>query len=178
MALPKRDELNQSREQDYREMRFVTAVIERTSKDKGLAASLRRADNPGTEYQSWEFLASMGVDLEREHQRLAFAMIAAAIAKAKVDCNGQIRLGAAIAKCYEDGADSTQAKARLRRLLACDDCLEVCRVLRPVFSLISSKVKQPIDYARILKQLIRFHFSSGEVKAQWAQEFYQNFPKD
>jgi CRISPR system Cascade subunit CasB len=154
------------------EQRFVSGVIQQCQQDKGLAARLRRADNPATEYQSWELLASYGIDLEYEQQRLPFVTVAAAIAKAKTERNGVLSLGQGIAACYEDGRESTQAKARLRRLLACDDLPELCRILRPLFSLIDSKAAQPLDYLRLLKQLRRFSFNGQQVKAQWAQEFY------
>lgn len=98
-----------------RESRFVDAIIERCGKDKGLAARLRRADNPATEYQSWELLATYSVDIENERERLPFVTVAAAIAKAKAEKNGKSSLGRALAGCYEDGRDSKQAKARLRR---------------------------------------------------------------
>lgn len=155
-----------------REERFVSSVIQRCQQDKGLAARLRRADNPATEDQSWELLNSYGIDLTVEAQRLPFATIAAAIAKAKTERNGGLSLGRAIAACYADGRDSDQAKARLRRLLACDDLAELCRILRPLFSLIDSKAGQQLDYLRLLKQLCRFDFAAQQVKAQWAQEFY------
>jgi len=155
-----------------REERFVTSVIQLCQQDKGLAARLRRADNPATEYQSWELLARYGIDLEDDWQRLPFVTVAAAIAKSKTESNGGLNLGRAIAACYADGRDSDQAKARLRRLLVCDDLAELCRILRPLFSLIDSKVDQPLDYLRLLKQLRRFGFASQQVKAQWAQEFY------
>lgn len=155
-----------------REERFVSGVIQQCQKNKGLAARLRRADSPATEYQSWELLAGYGIDLEQESQRLPFVTVAAAIAKAKSDRNGALGLGRAIAACYAEGRDSNQAKARLRRLLACDDLPELCRILRPLFSLIDSKAGQPIDYTRLLKQLRRFPFGAQQVKAQWAQDFY------
>ncbi|NNM51054.1 MAG: type I-E CRISPR-associated protein Cse2/CasB [Pseudomonadales bacterium] len=155
-----------------RESRFVNGVLERCQQDKGLAARLRRADNPATEYQSWDLLAGYGIDLENESQRLPFVTLAAAIAKAKTEGNGSLALGRAIAACYEDGHDSTQAKARLRRLLACDDLPELCRILRPLLALIQSKVAQPLDYVRLLRQVRRFFFNAQQVKAQWAQEFY------
>nr|WP_102136303.1 type I-E CRISPR-associated protein Cse2/CasB [Marinobacterium profundum] len=155
-----------------REQRFVEAVVERCSNDKGLAARLRRADNPATEYQSWELLGAMGVDLEKDYQRLPFVTVAAAIAKSKAEHNGSLKLGRAIAACYEDGNQSDQAKARLRRLLACDELAEACRILRPILTLIDSKVGQPLDFVRLLRQLRNFHFDGQRVKTQWAQEFY------
>lgn len=158
--------------QPDRAERFVTGVIQRCQQDKGLAARLRRADNPATEYQSWDLLAGYGIDLESENQRLPFVTVAAAIAKSKTERNGSLKLGQAIAACYEDGRDSNQAKARLRRMLACDDLAELCRILRPLFSLIDSKAGQSLDYIRLLKQLRRFAFNASQVKAQWAQEFY------
>lgn len=154
------------------EQRFVETIIVRCNNDKGLAARLRRADNPATEYQSWEVLGALGVDLEKDYQRLPFAAVAAAIAKFKADRNGRLTLGRAIAACYEDRNQSAQAKARLRRLLACDELAEACRILRPILTLIDSKVGQPIDFVRLLRQLRNFHFDGQRVKTQWAQEFY------
>lgn len=174
----------QSREQQMekgppsREERFVAGVLKRCAEDKGMAARLRRADNPGTEYQSWELLAAYGVDLASERERLPFACVAAAIAKGKVQHNGPLGLGHAIAACYEGGAASDQAKARLRRLLACEDLAELCRILRPLFSLINSKSGQGLDYVRLLRQLRRFPFTAQQVRAQWAQEFYGKSPGD
>lgn len=155
-----------------REARFVAFVLTTLQKDKGMAARLRRADNPNTEYQSWEFLAGFGIDLEKEYQRLPFVTVAAAMAKAKASSNGSLRLGQAIAQCYSDGNKSDQAKAKLRRVLACDDVPELCRILRPVLTLVESRVPQPLDYIRLLDQLRRFHWGAQKIKAQWAQEFY------
>lgn len=155
-----------------REARFVEHVLTRTQQDKGLAARLRRADNPSTEYQSWDFLAGFGIDLENPTQRLPFVAVAAAMARAKPSNNGSLKLGQAIADCYPDRAQNEQAKARLRRILACDDIPELCRVLRPVLTLIESRVTQPLDYARLLYQLRRFTWDPQIIKSQWAQEFY------
>jgi CRISPR system Cascade subunit CasB len=152
--------------------RFVAGLIKHCQENKGLAARLRRADNPATEYQSWELLAAYGIDLEKDNERLPFAVVAAAIAKAKTDRNGSLSLGRAIASCYDDGNQSDQAKAKLRRVLACDEMEELCRILRPLLSLIDSRNSQPLDFTRLLKQLRRFGSSAQRIKAQWAQEFY------
>lgn len=155
-----------------REERFVIAVIQRCQQDKGLAARLRRADNPATEYQSWEMLARHGIDLTSEHERLPFVTVAAAIAKAKIEHNGTLSLGQALRACYDNDRDSDQAQARLRRLLACHDLPELCRILRPLLALIDSKVAAPLDYLRLLRQMRRFPFATQAVRAQWAQDFY------
>jgi len=151
---------------------FVGHILSRCQEDKGFAARLRRADNPATEYQSWDLLASFGIALEYDYPRLAYQTIAASIARAKTTTNGSLTLGRAMAACYDDGNNSDQAKARLRRLLACDDLAELCRILRGQLSLIDSKAGQALDYQRLLKQLLAFHFDAQRIKAQWAQEFY------
>ena len=151
---------------------FVDAVLKRCEKNKGYAARLRRADNPDTEYQCWETLAAFGIDLEKEYQRLPYATVAASVARSKREGIGTLPLGRAIAQCYEKGNASDQAQAKIRRLLACHDIREVCRILRPLLKLVQSRVGSSLDYVRLLKQLLRFSWYSQNVKAQWAQEFY------
>ena len=155
-----------------REERFVAAIIRHCQQNKGTAARLRRADNPATEYQSWEFLAAFGIDLENDRERLPFLTVAATIARQKAEHNGQAPLGRALALCYDDKQNSDQGKAKLRRLLACQDLTEVVRHLRPTLALIQSKKTPPLDYQRLLKQLRQFSFEPQRIKAQWAQEFY------
>jgi len=152
---------------------FVNYILRQCEKDKGIAARLRRAGNPDMEYQSWEFLANW-VDLEDRDKRLAYATISSAIASAGVQQKCNLKLGQAIALCYEDGRDSDAAKTKLRRLLSCADVPEVCRILRPLFSLINSRVSGQLNYVRLLVQLSRYRFVDGRelVRAQWAQEFY------
>jgi CRISPR system Cascade subunit CasB len=156
-----------------REQKFVHFTIERCQDDRGVAAALKRADNPTTEYQCWEHLAAFHIDLDNDYQRLPYATIAAAIAKAKAEHNGTIGIGRAIALCYEDGHDSDQAKAKLRRLLACESVPEACRILRPLFSLIEAKVGIALNYAQLLTDLLRFNWDSQRIKSRWAQDFYR-----
>ena len=153
---------------------FVDYIINRCQADNGLRAALKRADNPATEYQSWEVLAGFQINLEYENQRLPYATIAAAIARTKVEKNGTTKIGLAIARCYEDGNASDQAKAKLRRLLACDSVPEACRILRPLFSLIESKSNIVLDYASLLDDLLWFSYDDSQlrIKARWAQDFY------
>ena len=66
---------------------FFRFVMNLTESDKGRAAALRRADNPSTEYQSWEHFATFGIDLGKPYERLPYGLIAAAIVKAKLKKN-------------------------------------------------------------------------------------------
>jgi CRISPR system Cascade subunit CasB len=152
---------------------FVDYIIDRSQQDRGLAARLRRANNPATEYQSWETLARFGINLERTAQRLPYTTIAAAIAHAKPTINGNRHLCQALAQSYDKGSDSEQAKAKLRRLLACSTTDEACRVLRPLLTLVFSKTGNNLDYHRLLRQLLWFEQNTERVRAQWAQEFYR-----
>lgn len=151
-----------------KEQQFVQFIVERCNQDKGFAARLRRADNPATEYQSWDILGPW-VELDNPWQRLPYATVGAAIARSKVGKNGSLSLGKGLADAYAEKGSTEQATARLRRLLACTDVQEACRVLRPVLTLIDSKLNQPLDYGKLLRELRYFGEKS---KVRWAQDFY------
>lgn len=157
---------------------FVEYLFVHCERDKGFAARLRRADNPATEYQSWEVLAKFNVNLDFSSERLPYAMIAAAVAKSRATSNGAIPLGRAIALAFDDGVNSDQANMRLRRLLACNDVAEACRILRPLITLIQSRVSAPIDFITLLKDLVWFNRDPQRTKARWAQQFYRSGTKE
>jgi len=156
---------------------FVTFIIGLIQNNNAAAAALKRADNPATEYQSWEYLARF-IDIDKNQERLPYATIASALAKAKAERNGTVQIGEAIARCYGDGKENEQAKAKLRRLLACDSVEEACRVLRPLFSLINSKTGIPLDYSALLQDLYWFHINGQRAKSKWAQNFYRHYSID
>ena len=162
---------NENKPQSYE---FVKFAIDCLKNDKGASAAFRRADNPSTEYQSWEYFARYDVTLKWSNQRLPFGLIAAAIIKGKIDQNGSLKIGEAIAQCYDEGSQSNQAKAKLRRLLACDSVEEVCLILRPLLRLIEAKCEGVLDYARLLDQILWFELSPQKTKVEWAQSFYRS----
>ena len=163
-----------------RNEKFVEYIIRRIEENKGDGAALRRADNPNTEYQAWDILAGFGVNLVSENERLPFVLIAADIARVRPAINGKVKVGQAIASCYNDGNQSDQAKVKLRRLLACDTTSEVCRILRPLFSLIEAKGTTALNYVELLDQLCWFSRdeSRQSIKARWAQDFYGKVSED
>jgi len=167
--------ISQTERSGHRAQNFVNFIIKQISGNRGVAAALRRADNPATEYQSWEQLAAFHIDLDKTGERLPHAIIAAAIAKAKLTSNGNLGIGRALAKCYAGGKNNDQAKAKLRRLLACDSTSEVCRILRPILSLIRARNARDLDFTQLLSDLLAYRWDDGRecVKARWAQDFYR-----
>jgi CRISPR system Cascade subunit CasB len=156
------------KEQEDRSQAFISHVISRMENDRAMGARLRRADNPATEYQSWEYLAPFGVNLEHPRERKAFATVAAALARVKPKSDGTLGIGRAIAAVYDEGKDSDQAKARLRRLLACVSSEEACDILRPLLRLIASR-GAAVCHARLLRDLLSF---SERTRERWAQDFF------
>ncbi len=148
---------------------FVNYVLKRCSIDNGFAARLRRADNPDTEYQSYDILANFGINLEKDYERLPYALIGASLAKLQVDKDGKASLGKALKSCFDDGE---QGEQRLRRLLACQSQDELCRILRPILSLVASKAKTPLCHSLLLRQMLKFNFDASRAKLKWAQDYY------
>lgn len=157
------------RTQKDRAEAFVEYTIEKLKTDSAFGAALRRANNPATEYQAWEYLAPW-CDLDKSWDRTPFATIAAALARAKPKKDGVMGIGRVLAACYDDGKDASPAKARLRRLLACRSKEEACRILRPILSLVLSKGKgSALSYSTLLNDLLYF----GErQRSKWATDFY------
>ncbi|MCD4813433.1 type I-E CRISPR-associated protein Cse2/CasB [bacterium] len=156
-----------------REQSFVEFVLSRMKKDTSFGAVLRRADNPATESQAWEHLIPW-CDIEKDWQRLPFATVAAAMARAKPEKDGSLGIGKAIAVCYKDGYKDEQAQAKLRRLLACDAVEEVCAILRPLLRLCASRGAQ-LSYAQLLNELIYF---GEKTRIKWAVDFYPRRAND
>ena len=157
---------------------FVEYIIEYLKEKNGVAnrsarAALSRADNPATEYQSWQYIAPF-ISLT-DPRRVAYALISSCIAKEQISEDGNCGIGQAICRCYEDKEGSKQAQAKLRRLLACTSREEAALVLRPLLSLIRSKGIK-LSYTKLLKDLV--YFSSELTPAKWAQDFYSTLKEE
>ena len=164
-------------ENKQKEPSLVAKVFARCKNDKGFAATLKRADNPDTAYQAWEILATYGVPLDKDFKRLPYALVLAAVARSSNDQDGKLGLGAALAKAYQDekGNVGDAAKPKLRRILACDDVVEVCQVLRPILQLICSR-GVGISFEKLLNDLK--YFNSEKTLASWAQDFFGSKSKE
>lgn len=152
--------------------KFIIYAIERSKKDSAFRTALKKADNSNTEYEAWEYLCEFGFDIENEYERKPVLLIASAIAKSKILKDGKYGLGKSIAIAYNNQKDGP-AKARLRRLLACENIDEACSVLRHILNFINSKCIS-LSYYDLLNDLLFWNYPEKieKTKIKWAKEFY------
>lgn len=155
--------------------RFFESVNSKTG--TAMRAAFKKADNPDTEYQCWEYLAYYGVNLEYPEKRLPYITVFSSIANSDRSTDGSLKFGKALLVAYESDIESEPARARLRRVLACDSTEDVCKILRSVLRFINSK-SVAISYASLLKELKYFDVAPEKIKAGWAQQFYENILKE
>ena len=162
-----------------RQKRFIDWILDNSQKNKGFSSKMRRADNPDQEYYAWGILCGFGIDIEKESERLPYSVVGAAICRARLESDGSLGLGSALRKCEDIKSPKSGKKAsaidspRLRRLLTCDNISELCRNLRPVLSLITSK-NIPLCYSRLLEDICQFQYDSSRrnLKLRWTREFF------
>jgi CRISPR system Cascade subunit CasB len=147
--------------------RFVQYVLKKMEQNTAVGAAFRRADNPATEYQCWEYLAN-ACDLDDTPERICFATVAAGLAHSKKSIDSQTGIGKVIALCYPEGNQDESAKRRLRRLLACDSGMEACQWVRTTLRLADSRGIS-LNFGRLLDDLLYF---GPKVKERWATDFY------
>ncbi len=169
----KKDEKKSSRGE-----RFTEFILNRMAKDNGFRAALCRADNPDTEYQSWEYLASW-CELDKDWSRLPFSITAASLARRRQYTDGFLGIGKAISRCYADegrnnGSEKDSAKSKLRRLIACKSAVEACAIVRPILKLADSR-GVAVNHAKLLDDLL--YFNETTVR-RWAVDFYGKKEKE
>jgi CRISPR system Cascade subunit CasB len=157
------------------EEKLLTVVFSRLKNDTAFRAALKKADNPDTEYQSWEYLAEYRINIEHENIRLPYTTVFAAAARSGREADGSLSLSTALLKAYKNDQSSPPARARLRRILSCSTVQEVCGVLRPMLRFISGK-GIPISYGKLLYTLKYFNKNPEQTKARWAQQFFEELP--
>lgn len=158
---------------------FVAAIVSYRLQP-GKNAKMKRADNPATAYQAWDLLYPwLGEKFTIPDERLPYEVVGAAVARSDIQSDGSLSLGSALRHCSEKKGDELArdpVSAKLRRLLACSDKIEVCLVIRPFLSFIVSKGVS-IKFASVLDDLV--YFGDGtRVKTKWAADFYKGDNSD
>lgn len=150
---------------------FVNDVIRRSHQngDTGFCAMMRRADNSNQCSCAWEYLVPY-CDLSNDHERLAFALTGAAIAREKPEKDGDLSIGKALQIiCRGDQEQLEREASRLRRLIGCDTQAELIPVLRPILRYIQSQCSGVVSYRKLLTDLV---FWNERTRIRWTKEFY------
>ena len=152
------------------QQRFVEGLFDRKKgKDTSFKAKLRRSASPSQQHLCWDILASWGIDLTKDLQRVPYQTIAALVGFEDASSNGSTSFAKALRGVYES---SDQAEARLRRLLNCDTADELCRIVLQTAPLIRSHFKGTVDYTALARDLRWFESNPDRVKINWASDFY------
>ena len=155
------------------EERFLKLVFDNVG-NRSFCAHLRHAENPTTALYAMEIFAGCGIGVEHEKYWLAYATVGASIVRQKLTKDGDLSLGEALRLCFDNNSGNAAAIARLKRIVGCDDSVELCKVLRSVLKLIESRnLKRYINYAGLLKQINTFDFNKDFVKLQIVSSFYK-----
>ncbi|MCY9874529.1 type I-E CRISPR-associated protein Cse2/CasB [Vibrio barjaei] len=151
---------------------LVDYLYLRSNVDSGFRADLRRAAVPVTEHYCWDVLHKFGLNINSDLERRSGSLVASIVGSNRYKRDGKMSIGAALAKCYGNGASSSAAELKMRRLLAVRTNEELCSVLRPLLMLISSRTNQPLDCKRLLKEMVRFENDREAIRVRWASDFY------
>lgn len=163
---------------NYRERnaKFVEYICSLCSKNKGIAAHLRRADLENTDPLVLQTLVRFGLDITKISEFIPFCLVTAAIARGKKYETGSdsfIHLLSSIEKSNSGKCENNDF--RFRRLLASESLNELSLVFRPVMSFVQSRINSVIDYIDLLNDLCSFAYDDGRarVKRKWAVQFYK-----
>lgn len=164
-------------EKKKRNSAFVDYIYKLCSKDKGLAANLRRADLKDQNSIVFSVLCGFGLDITKDAQFIPYCLITAAIARNKnyEDRTNELSFIKAMASVEKNG-NSHQEKedARFRRLLSCNDLKSLTLIFRHVMGFVQSRTTANINYSELLDDLCSFNYeeSRQRVKRKWANQFY------
>lgn len=150
---------------------FIQYCLKKITTDKpdtAWRAAMRRADNPVTAPGAWQYLIPF-CRLSNKKERLAFSLVGSAIAREMPRENGKYNIGQALKFCTKNKETENSELARLRRLLACSDAMELIEVLRPVIKYIQSK-NVSLNYEKLIWDILTWNNENTPIR--WATGFF------
>lgn len=139
--------------------------------DRGMMADLRHGFSAATEYRAWPHLGPW-CDLARDRDRHILRVIGGGFATHGNTAAGVGNLGTTLRRLAlgdsrnEDGLRSFDG--RFRRLLACAEAEEVCRLLPPLLRA-AERRSIPVDYAQLWRDL---HYWGERTRTSWAAGYW------
>ncbi len=160
--------------EDY--FHLLNKIFKKVSEnDRGFLAKIRNADSPNLRYLVYDILASHHVRLQ-ERYSLPIITLGASIVRRGTKQNGILTLGEALRLSFPDNKKEDPAlQARLRRLLACNNSIEFCHILRSNLKLIESRLdpNKNLDYFKLFDLIGKFNTALQYAREELATDFYQ-----
>jgi CRISPR system Cascade subunit CasB len=169
---PESSEVQEMSDVQSKAKAFVSFILSR-KEDRGFLARLRKAQSKTTEHEAYEILAPW-IDLESRKMREIYGTVGSLLSMHKKSSSNGKGVGFSLLAASGFDRESPAPRARLRRLLACDDVIEVLPHVKASLKLAASK-DASIDYSQVLSDLVWF---GDRVKARWAKEYYSRTKED
>lgn len=155
-----------------RAAQFVGA-LRRACEDRGKRAALRRGLSSATVMDAWPVIAGLGGDIGQPGESVCvdIAALFASHPKESNDCN----FGETCRRIAQgDGRETPVSfETRFRRLLACDDLVNVTGQLRSWVRLASSR-NVGVNYESLMNDLLWWNRSADRTRVDWARSFWQS----
>lgn len=144
---------------------FVEYIFKSISKDKGIRASLRKADSENLEWKAWSVIYPALGNLNSRY-RSTYALIASFIAKSKMEKDGDQSLGEAIR--FADGKTDEGVSSRILKLVSVSDSEELASVLRRLVPYLLNKDIN-LCFESVLSDMRLFEKEEfrQNIKAKW-----------
>ena len=143
--------------------------------DRGALADLRHGFSPGTEYRAWPYVALVCRQLDNDIQRKIWITIGAGFATHKATDPRAGNMGATLCALSQPGESKDKPlksfDARFRRLLTCDNAMELCDHLRSII-VAAERKNVHIDFEQLFWDLQTWHKPEKKVKLHWAQSYW------
>jgi len=148
-------------------------VLRRACEDRGKRAALRRGLSPGTVMDAWPVIADLGGDIGHPGESV-FVDIAALFASHPEESNAR-NFGETCRRIAQgDGKEIADGfERRFRRLLACDDVVNVTGQLRSWVRLAANK-RVGVNYESLFNDIRNWPRYSDDIRVQWARSFWQS----
>ncbi len=146
--------------------KIIQTIIDDMQKSKKTAAALKCADNKNLQYKCQEyFVRKKFFSLFQANLSLIYYTIVASLSKSKVEQDGTLKFGEALAKCAFN-------IDKINKLLSCNSVKELCGNLKSILSIINSK-KINLQFSSLLLDCCLFNTTKRrlEVKTRWLQQY-------
>lgn len=167
---------------------FVDFVLDRiNANDTAILSCLKRAESKNTAFYAYDILYKFTKSFD-DKDFYPYSIVAASMSRSKITKDGDFPLFTVLRKAYSGNDKKAltsnneedipeQARAKLKRALACNDIVELCNVIKALLKYIEGKDQiKYLSYKTLLSQLCFFSKNDvlkEKIKQQFVIDFYR-----